>query len=196
MRYNIRIKKAKEMKRTLLLALVLGFLPHGIVAQEAIIEVDPRIFDNAVRSLLLISDKDGVVHFEEELAEPGFSENYRLHFTRDPEVGAYHFTIFNEYISEKINIGYRYYRACTYYDIADELTADNYYDFGPGPELEVETREVLIGVNGVDELNEFIVHASTPLNYERAKVRKGRCVPGPASKGKGRRQEFSVSPSW
>lgn len=162
------------MEKTKLLALIFWLLSFGAYAQEGTIEIDGRIFENAIRSLLLISDENGVVHYEEELTEPQLSDNYRLEFVRNPEVNIYHFTIFNEYVSEKINIGYHYYRACTYYGISNKVTADNFTDFDPHPELVAEPQDLLIEINGVDELNELIVHAPTPLNYERAKVRKGR----------------------
>ncbi len=138
--------------------------------QQIQIEIDTSIFKHIDRSLILITDQDGMIRYENVLLGSEIIGDAYLTFQKDLEEKQYDLTIYNEYVSQKFSPPKRYYRACTYLNIDSTLIIDNHADFIPPPMCEPNKRKVEIIIKNARKVKE-VNWSGDQCSHESAKGR-------------------------
>jgi len=161
------------MKNILLcLILVVGIISN-LIGQKITFEVQKEVFRNAEKSLILLTNEDGIILWDWQLDIVPTDTNQIFTCLIDKDLyNRLDLVVFNEYTLKKVNIGGSYFRACTYYDITEDFYVDNFKDFD-STFPKYEFRDILIEIEGVEILNNVNINHSKFRQYLRVKAKKG-----------------------
>lgn len=137
------------------------------------VTIDNKVFEKVRKSLLVFSRDDGLIEYEKILYAADFEQDFRgiYPYKKDKPEKPLNFTILNEYCSNNLGKGYCYFRAFTYYHVADSLNVSRTIELEP--KQWDATQPILIWVDGVESVQYVDINPKYSSDrYEYKKHRK------------------------
>lgn len=142
---------------------LITFCVHGLH-----IKINEEVFESAERSLLIISDNEGTIIFEKNLTKKDWKGGVLFNIDIDVLEKQFSFSILNEYENKEIEVGKKFLKAYTYYNISNEIIIDEikYFEIIRRKKI----KRVKIIVKGVDEYNNVFTNSSRGVMKEQTRM--------------------------
>lgn len=149
-------------------------IPFHLSAQEILVEIDKRIFDEAICSFIIVTNESNHIIYEEKLLEFESNKNHEIQISKTNDNEKFNLTIYNEYTwkhpDESVD---RYFKSCSYLDIKDYFFVDNIFDY-EGPPKPDAYFKILTNIYGVSRKNEAYHYGTDPFKFNRVTKKRNK----------------------